>query len=124
MTFVSSYSCEDMETICLSLGGIVISSRAQIGSMTLVYLWSAVFNCMEKNGKFKIPCRMSNMVLFRCRNERPMSGLVSFSITMKISWKSMSPTSNLSSTVLYGFSSCPLATIIWKLGAGPSLIMD
>ena len=113
-----------METICLSLGGIVTSSRAQIGSLTLVYLWSAVFifNCMEKNGKFRIPCRISNMVLFRWRNERPINGLVSFSMTIKISWKSMSSTSSLSSTVLFGV--CPLATIIWKLGAGLSLIID
>ena len=36
----------------------------------------------------------------------------------------MSPTSNLSSMVLLGVSSCPLATMIWKFGGGPSRITD
>ena len=53
-----------------------------------------------------------------------MIGPVRCSITMKISWNSMSPTSNLSSMVLLGVSSCPLATMIWKFGGGPSRITD
>ena len=36
----------------------------------------------------------------------------------------MSPTSNLSSTVSFGVSNCKFATIIWNVGAGPSLTMD
>ena len=36
----------------------------------------------------------------------------------------MSPTSNFSSTVLFGVSKSPFATMIWKDGAGPSFTMD
>ena len=43
---------------------------------------------------------------------------------MKVLWNSMSPTSNLGSIVLLRVSNCPFATIIWKLGGGPSRITD
>ena len=51
-------------------------------------------------------------------------GLVSFSVTIKISGNSTSPTSTLKSTVLFGISICPFASIIWKLGVGPYLTSD
>ena len=59
------------------------------------------------------------MVLLRCRNRRPMKGLVRFVITMNFSLNVMSPTSNCNSTVAIGASNCPLATIIWNSGGGP-----
>ena len=60
------------------------------------------------------------MVLLRCRNKRPIKGLVRFVITMNFSLNVMSPTSNCNSTVAIGASNCPLATIIWNSGGGPS----
>ena len=105
-------------------GGIVISSGLRIGSITLEYLWSAVFNCIEKKGKLSMPWRISWTVWFLCKNISPIMGLDNFSITMKISWNSMSPTSNFSSTVLFGVSRSPFATIIWNDGAGPSFTID
>ena len=60
------------------------------------------------------------MVLLRCRNKRPIKGLVRFVMTMNFSLNVMSPTSNCNSTVAIGASNCPLATIIWNSGGGPS----
>ena len=41
-------------------------------------------------------------------------------MTMNFSLNVMSPTSNCNSTVATGASNCPLATIIWNSGGGPS----
>ena len=60
------------------------------------------------------------MVLLRCRNKRPIKGLVRLVITMNFSLNVMSPTSNCNSTVGIGASNCPLATIIWNSGGGSS----
>ena len=60
------------------------------------------------------------MVLFRCRNKRPIKGLVRFVMTMNFSLNVMSPTSNCNCTHARGASNCPLATINWKSGGGPS----
>ena len=58
------------------------------------------------------------------KEHSPIIGPVKCSITMKISWNSMSPPSNLSSIVLLGVSSCPFATMIWKFGGGTFRITD
>ena len=63
---------------------------------------------------------MSSMVLLRCRNKRPIKGLVRFVMTMKFFMNVMSPTSNCNSTVAIGAHNCPLASIIWNSGGGPS----
>ena len=60
------------------------------------------------------------MVLLRRRNRRPIKGLVTFVITMNFSLNVMSPTSSCNSTVAIGASNCPMATIIWNSGGGPS----
>ena len=60
------------------------------------------------------------MVLLRCRNKRPIKGLVRFVMTMNFSLNVMSTTSNCNSTVAIGASNCPLATIFGNSGGGPS----
>ena len=60
------------------------------------------------------------MVLLRCRNKRSIKGLVRFVMTINFSLNKMSPTWNCISTVAIGASNCPLATIIWNSGGGPS----
>ena len=60
------------------------------------------------------------MVLLRCRNKRPIKGLVRLVMTMNFSLNVMSPTSNCNSTVAMGASNCALATITWNSGGGPS----
>ena len=67
--------------------------------------------------------RVQNCMISR-RNSCPTTGPVRFSITMKVSWNSMSPTSNFSSIVLLRVSNYPLATIICEFGGGPSRIID
>ena len=79
-----------------------------------------LFNCIEKKGKFKIPWRISSFVLLRCRIGRPMKELVRFVMTIIFSLNVMSPTWNCDSTVTIGVPNCPLATIIWNSGGGPS----
>ena len=60
------------------------------------------------------------MVLLRCKNKRPIKGLVRFVMTLDFSLNVMSPTSNCNSTVAIGASNRPLATLIWNSGGGPS----
>ena len=60
------------------------------------------------------------MVLLRCKNKRPIKGIVRLVMTVIFSLIVMSPTSNYRSTVAIGASSCPLATILWNSGRGPS----
>ena len=67
---------------------------------------------------------MPRTVGFLCTIISPLIGPVRFSITMKKSWNSFSPTSNFHSTVLYEVSSWPFATMIEKLGAVPSFTID
>ena len=98
----------------------MVSTGFSIDSMTFGYVRSSFFNCIENKGKFNIPRRISTMVLLRCRNRRPIKGLVTFLMTMNFSLKVMSPTSNCTSTVAKGASNCPLATIIWNSGGWPS----
>ena len=49
-----------------------------------------------------------------------MKGLVRFVMTMNFSLNVMSPTSNCNSTVAIGAYNCPLSTIFWNSGGGPS----
>ena len=69
---------------------------------------------------FKIPGRISSMALWRCRNERPIKGLVRFVMTTSFSLNVISLTSNCNFTVAISASNCPLATILWNSGGGPS----
>ena len=101
---------------------MVFSVGLRIGSKTLQYRWSGVLSCIEKNGKFKILCLMFRTVWFCWRNISRMIGPVAISITMKIPWNSISPTSNLSSIVLLGVSSCPFAAFVSRFGGGSSRI--
>ena len=104
-------------------GCSIVTTGFSMGSMTFGYVRSSFFNCIKKNGKFRIPWHISSLVLMRCRNKRPIKGLVRFVMTMNFSLfslKVMSPTSNCNSTVGIGASNSLLATIIWNSGGGPS----
>ena len=76
--------------------------------------------CNQKKGKFRIQGRISNIVLLRCRNKRPIKGLVRSVMTMKFSVNVMSPTSSCTSTVAIGASNFPFATINWNSSGDPS----
>ena len=54
----------------------------------------------------------------RCRNKRPIKGLVRFVMTMHFSLNVMSMASNCIFTVAIGASSSPLAIINWNSGGG------
>ena len=58
--------------------------------------------------------------MFFCRKSNPNNGLVRLVMTMKLSLKKMSPTSNWSSIVVLGVSKCPFAANFWKSGGDPS----
>ena len=63
---------------------------------------------------------MSSIALLRCRNGRPIKGLVTFVIAIKFSLKILSSSWNWKSTVAIGASNCPLAIINWKSTGGSS----
>ena len=104
-------------------GCSLVSTGFSMGSMTFGYDRSSFFNCIEKKEKSKIHWRISSMELLRCRNKRPTKGLVRFVKTMNFSPNVMSPTSNCNSTVEKSAFYCPLATINWNSGGGPSFII-
>ena len=60
------------------------------------------------------------MLLLRCRDKRPIKGLVGFVMTMNLSLNVTSPTSNCNSAIVIGASNYPLANIIWNSGGEPS----
>ena len=93
----------------------MVSTGFGMVSMTFGYVRSSF-----KIQNFKILWRISSIGLLRCRNKRPINGLVRFVMTMKFSLNVMSAISNCNSTVSMGASNCPLVTIIWKSGGRPS----
>ena len=71
----------------------------------------------------RISCLISEFALFLWRKQSPMGGCGKTFMTMKFSRSITSATSNSKRTVPMGCSSCPFATMIWKLGAGPVSLM-
>ena len=64
---------------------------------------------------------MLSIVLLHCGNKRPIEVFVRFFITVNFSLNVLSSTSICISTVVISAFNCPLATIIWSSGRGPSV---
>ena len=88
--------------------------------MTLEYVRFSFFSCIEKKGKFGIPCRILSFVLLRCWKTRPIKGLSGFVMTKIFPLKVKPPFSNCNSAVAKDDSNCLLAGKIWYSGGGPS----
>ena len=111
--------CEFAQIVVRFSGCSIISTGFSIGSNKLGSVWSPFFNLHKKNGKFKIPRRISSIVLVFCRNRRPIKGLVRFVVPIDFSLNVMPPILNCNSTVAKGAFKCPLATVFWYSGRRP-----
>ena len=57
----------------------IVSIGFSMGSITIAYIRSSFFNCIDKKDKIRIPRRMSSIVLLRYSNRRPINRLEDFS---------------------------------------------
>ena len=100
----------------------MVSTGFSMESKTFGNVRPSFFNCIKRKEiqDSLTNIKISSTVLLRCRNKRPIKGLVRFVMTMNFSLNVMSLTSNCISTVAIGASNCPLANITWNSGGAPS----
>ena len=78
VVFLSVSNCFLTQSVVRSTGCSVVFTGLSIGSNTFRYVRSSSSNSIEKKGKLRITQRMPSIVLLRCRNRRPINGLVRF----------------------------------------------
>ena len=120
VTSCSLYNCDLTKFIVCFLDWSTFLCGLSRGSLSFGYELLASFSCIEKDGKWGIPCLISNTVSLCCKIRNPFKGLVILTITMKCRTNVIAPTSNCNSVVGKGVSNCPLATMIWISGGWPS----
>ena len=115
------YKCKSVvwPKLCFFLSWSVVSIGFSMGSITLEYVRSSFFQCIEKEVKLRITWRMLSMYCCVVRIGDDPKGLVMLSMTKNFSLNVLSNSWNSTFFVVRGASNCPLATKNGNSGGGP-----